>query len=274
MNNNGNQFFNGFSSFFRATGFIFKHKLGAWYLAPFGIWLLTFITSILSINKLISGKLNILIDQYFPKATANPDGTWELIKNIFTKGLEYLATIVVYIFIFLILSRLTKYIVLIICSPILAYLSEVAEEKLTGRAYPFNLQQLLKDMIRGILITLRNLFLELLLIFLGFLISFFVPVLAPVVAILLYGINCYFMGFSMFDYVAERKRMGLTQSVGFMKQNTWHLVGLGFAFNLISLVPILEWVMAPINGAVGAVLALENVNSPKPQNNQNLLDSK
>lgn len=273
MSSKQNQFFTGFNAFWKASGFLFRNKMGAWYLAPLAIWLSTFIISVISISMLIGKYLNKIIAAYFPKQVAHADSFWDTLQNIFSKGLEYLAIAVVYIFSTIFLARTAKYIVLIICSPLLAYLSEITEEKLTGRTYPFSFTQLLKDMLRGIVITLRNLFLELLLTVLGFLLSLFVPALSPLVVIVLYLVNCYFMGFSMFDYVAERKRLGVTQSVGFMKKHTWMLIGLGLSFNIVSLVPFLMWVMAPINGATGAVIALEEENKQPAQPRAGLLDA-
>lgn len=63
------------------------------------------------------------------------------------------------------------------------------------------------------------------------------------------------MAFNFFDYVAERKRMNISQSIRYMRSNFYTLMGFGVAYNIISLVPLLDWVLAPISAASGAVIA-------------------
>jgi hypothetical protein len=62
-----------------------------------------------------------------------------------------------------------------ILSPVFSLLSEKADEKLTGNSYPFNLIQLLKDIVRGISINLRHMLLEYFFIFICFIISVAFP---------------------------------------------------------------------------------------------------
>ena len=65
-----------------------------------------------------------------------------------------------------------KYLVVIILSPLLAHLSQKTEQILTGNKYRFNLEQLIKDIRRGIRIALRNLIRQYFFFLLIFLISF------------------------------------------------------------------------------------------------------
>ena len=50
-----------------------------------------------------------------------------------------------------------KFFFLIVGSPVFAYLSEKTESIIEGRDFPFSFKQLLKDIIRGIKLALRNL---------------------------------------------------------------------------------------------------------------------
>ena len=61
------------------------------------------------------------------------------------------------------------------------------------------------------------------------------------------------------DYVAERRRLSVRQSMHFMRRNKGTLIGLGCMFNLIYLLPFIGIVVAPINGVVAAVLAQNKV---------------
>jgi CysZ protein len=148
-----------------------------------------------------------------------------------------------------------KYLVLLLLSPMFAYLSQKTDEILTTKKYPFNLLQFLSDIKRGIIITLRNAFLESIIIFLGIILSVFFPLLSPIVLLLLFLLNSYFMAFNFFDYIAERKRLGVNRSIRYMRSNFSTLLGFGVAYNLVSFVPFLDWVLAPISAASGAVIA-------------------
>lgn len=251
----------GFTAFFSAFGFIFRHRLGIWYLVPVALYLLLVMVLSFSLAAWLAPIISDLLNNWFGlKASTNPGGFWEKAKSLFSASLSIAISIALKIMIGYLLGRIMKYIILIITSPLLAYLSEKAEEIRTGKTYPFRLAQFLKDILRGVLITLRNMLVELLFIGLGFVLSFFVPVLAPFITAFLFCINCYFMGFSLFDYIVERRKMGLRSSIKYMRANMGKVFGLGLAFNLVSLIPYADWVIAPVNGAVGAVLADETKN--------------
>ncbi len=49
-----------------------------------------------------------------------------------------------------------KYIWLIVGSPVFGYLSEKTESIIEGKDYPFSFKQLMKDIVRGVRLALRN----------------------------------------------------------------------------------------------------------------------
>jgi hypothetical protein len=49
--------------------------------------------------------------------------------------------------------------------------------------------------------------------------------------------------------------MNLSTSLKYIRSNKFNLLGFGFAYNLVSFVPFLDWALAPISVAVGAVIA-------------------
>lgn len=154
-----------------------------------------------------------------------------------------------------VMSRYMKYIVIIILSPLFAYISERTEALVTGKSYPFSFVQILKDALRGAGIAVRNMLLETLLMIAGVIISFFMPLLSPLILVALFLVNSYFMAFNFFDYVAERKKMGVARSVRYMRTNMPTLLGFGVAYNLIAWFPLLDWILAPMSATSGAVLA-------------------
>lgn len=62
------------------------------------------------------------------------------------------------------------------------------------------------------------------------------------------------MGFSMYDYVLERRGMNVSTSVSWIYKNKWKVIGNGLAYNLVFLIPFFSWVVAPVNAAVAAAI--------------------
>jgi CysZ protein len=147
-------------------------------------------------------------------------------------------------------------------SPIMALISERTEEIITGKVYPFNLAQFIKDIARGVVIALRNMFIEFGFIFLGFFIVW-IPVIGWIGALFLIVLSYYFYGFSMIDYVSERRRMGISQSVDYVRKNKGLSIGNGFVFSLLFAIPLIGGMLAAVLSPVAAciaVLELENRN--------------
>jgi len=150
---------------------------------------------------------------------------------------------------------LFKYLWLIIGSPVFAYLSEKTESLLEGTDYPFSWPQLLKDMLRGIKLALRNALWQTVYT-VSILILSFIPVagwIAPVVSLF---VECYYYGFSMLDYSCERHKLSPSQSVTFISNRKGLAIGNGLVFYLMHFVPILGWVLAPAYAVVAATISL------------------
>ena len=248
-----NSFVQGFTAFFRGMGFSIS-RLSVWYLVPLVLWLVL----VVGLSFQISDWLIPYLYQWIEAQTGlnlfalKSENAWqEMLKT----GLQWGVIITVKILLWYVMSRYMKYIVLILLSPLFAYISEKTEEIVTGNNYPFNISQFLKDVLRGMGIAIRNMFLETLLMIAGGILTFFIPVLSPLVLLALFLVNSYFMAFNFFDYAVERKKMGVAKSVRYMRTNRITLLGFGVAYNLIAFFPLLDWILAPISAASGAVLA-------------------
>ncbi len=246
-------FVKGFNAFFRGVVFSLNH-FRIWFLVPICLWILLSFFFSFHVGRLLTPYFLELIESFTGLKLSN-----ESVSDSFEKflkiGISWGVIIVIKILLWYVISRYMKYFVLILLSPLFAYLSEKTEEKISGKSYPFKLIQFFKDVIRGIGITIRNMFIETGLILLGSILSFFVPFLSPFVILALFLVNCFFMGFNFFDYVVERKKMNVSTSIRYMRSNKFTLLGFGLAYNLISFIPILDWVLAPISAATGAVIA-------------------
>ncbi|MCC7298121.1 MAG: EI24 domain-containing protein [Bacteroidia bacterium] len=260
-----NDLIKGFTAPFQAFGFIFSRGMAKWYLVPILIWVVLVFGSTFTLAGWLSPYIKTALENWLGESVGADANFWEMVKGWLHTGLQFASAWVLHILIWYFLGRIMKYVILIIMSPLLAYLSEKTESILTGKEYPFEIIQLLQDAWRGVLITLRNLGIELFFMAIGFFLSMVLPPVAPFIGLALFGLNSYFMGFSMFDYYTERQRMNISDSVGYIRQNRNKVLGLGLGFNVMSFVPFADWVIAPINGAVGAVLCLEH--EPDFQNN-------
>jgi len=148
------------------------------------------------------------------------------------------------------------YIIIMLMSPVFAVLSEKTEEMLTGNKYPFNGDQMMRDVVRGVLIAFRNMFIEFGYMIVIFIFSFFIPVLGGIIGtIILFFIAAYFYGFAFIDYTNERRRMTLKQSVQFMRANKGLVIGNGLIFALAMFIPLCGNLIAGFVAIVSVIAA-------------------
>ncbi len=261
----------GAKGFFGAFGFIRRHHMGWLFLVPALLWVL-FALGLFSFSTWLVGLAGEwwtgLLGVELPATERTGlDGLLDDLKAFFSGAGAVVMLVVIKIALFFLLALVNKYIVLIVLSPLMAYASELAEEKLTGRSFPFSLSQLVKDTGRGILIALRNGALELTIGLLVWTATLFMPLLAPLSAVLLFLVSAYFYGFSMFDYAFERRRMRVGESVRMVNANLGMVLVNGALFSLLSKIWVVGLVCVPLMAAVGATLALvekEQATAPRP----------
>lgn len=246
----------GLNGYFAAFGFAMRHGLGWVFLVPVLLWLLLFFGFFAllqgpaeELSQWLGGLLQLPVDatdaSWWSSAKAFLSGAWELLTLIVLKAA------IAYV-----LYKVNKYLVLILLSPLLAYASERAEEVLTGRSFPFSWGQLAKDALRGSLIAFRNGFIELVASIGIWALTLMFPPFAPVALLLLFVISAYFYGFSMFDYVFERRRMRIGESVRAVNDRLGAVLANGMLFSLVMKIPLLGVMLGPPMGAIGASIAV------------------
>ncbi|MDA8692858.1 EI24 domain-containing protein [Saprospiraceae bacterium] len=177
------------------------------------------------------------------------ENTWQWLVTT----IEWLTRIILtvgFVFIF-------KYIVLIITSPFMSALSEDLENRLTGKE---KMKQTIgfqvKSMVRGLRLSVGNLFKELGITLLFLLIGL-IPVIGLVSSVLIFAVQAYFAGFGNLDFFMER-RFNIRESTRFVKLNKGVAIGNGSVFLLLFLVPVLGAFFAPtICTITGTLSALE-----------------
>lgn len=133
------------------------------------------------------------------------------------------------------MASMSGFFLLIILIPVFSMVSEEVGNKLKGKEVKFSFKQLVKDMARGLKITLRNLFYEylfvgLIVIILSFLSE--VYYLSKLGQLMIFVITSYFYGFSILDYAMENHQMNYRKSVDFARSHLGLLTGLGMVYYL------------------------------------------
>jgi len=138
---------------------------------------------------------------------------------------------------YIIFTQFTLYIVVVLLSPILAILSQKIESILTGNKYPFVFKNLINDIKRGAIIALRNLIWYYLFvgIFLGIVSFFDLSAKSFIIFAIPFIVGFYYYGFSFIDYVNERRRLNIQQSVYFVSQHKGLAIAIGSIYSILFL---------------------------------------
>lgn len=245
----------GFSSFATAHRFIKKHKLWHFVLLPGLLNIFVFYFSLTWFSSFVVHWVASIFETECGVGYLGSICNWfadysGIFKWILSK-LFYIIFLGVYLYVY-------KSFILVIYSPVLAYLIEVIDKLHKGNEVPFNLQQFIKDTVRGVMLALRALIFEGLFILLLILLAF-IPVVNLIQPILMWLVGAYFLGTSMMDYSLERKGYSVKDSVQYNKSNKSLAFGLGSVFQLLFLIPFVGWMIAPTYSAVAAYFAVDKL---------------
>jgi len=235
-------------SWSQAHRFIQTHKLFKWIIIPGIIYTLLFIVGMYffwesadNAVSWMSSRLNI--EPWLQKERS----AWLSFFFVMTGMMLRLIMVLFYFSLF-------KYLILIIGSPVFAYLSEKTEAIIDEKEHSFNWPDLKKDVSRSIRLALRNAIWQSVYLAGLFLLSL-VPLIGwitPVIALLMEG---YYFGFSMLDYSFARSEFTPTQSVAFTGRHRGLAIGNGILFYLMHAVIFL----APAYAVVAATLSVHKV---------------
>ncbi|QTA89839.1 EI24 domain-containing protein [Desulfonema magnum] len=248
------EFFKGIGAYVKAHRTISKYNLWSYMTLP-GIMSLCYIFLLIFLGNI-----------YFSGLSDHINKNW---IPTFMKGeaMVIVTFVLLWIVLFLIAYITYRQIVLIFFSPILSYLSEVTEKVVYNEPPPeLNFKDFVKDIIRGLIINLRNLFLTIILTFFAWILVF-IPILGVMVSpVLMFLIQFYYNGFGLIDYTLERKRYSVRESIEFARGNRARVIGVGAGFMLMLLIPLVGWFSAPAYGTIAATLAaLDKINENDPR---------
>jgi len=259
----GNDLSLGVRTWFRSWQFVFSKGLAIYFIYPIILSILLSMGAVALIREVVDYAMSF-VRPFIESPPLDSSSTWEAVKQVFQDIASFAVSFVLWIAAFYTFVKLSKYLILALMSPVMAYLSERTDEILTGKKNPFSPAQFIRDVVRGIAIAVRNLFIELIL---GWAILaahlsitlFFPPaavILAPVIPFVSFGIGAYFFGFSTIDYAFERKRFSLRKSVQIMRSMKGVAVGNGALFSILFYIPLIGVSIATVTCTVAAVLAV------------------
>lgn len=240
-------------AYFKAHQFIVKNKLWKWIFIPGFLYMLMFMAGIWLFWNSSTNFLDWLFNVVGIKS-------WlEAMNNSFLNFLFITGTIIFRLILLFFYFSLFKFLFLIVGSPLFAYLSEKTENILEGKDYPFSMQQLLKDIWRGIRLALRNTLWQTVYT-ISLLLFSLVPVVGWISPLVAFMIECYYYGFSMLDYSTERHKLSPSQSISFISNRKGLAIGNGMVFFLMHVIPVVGWILAPAYAVVAATLSLYHQN--------------
>lgn len=255
MKNQINLFWKGLKSYRQAFTFLLKNKLFYFFLFPIAFNFLIYFLGLSVLNE-----FRLLTTQYFEsffESFGASEDWWILFLNKFFSISIWLISKVFFFYIF---SLFGGYLTIIFLSPVFTYLSEKTASIQKGRIYNFKFTQFIKDIFRAIIISARNILVQLVMVFVLFLIGF-VPVIGWGISI--FGnllIVSYFYGFSFLDYTNERHQLSIKESVKIVRRKKGLAIGLGLVFYLCFFIPLLGGLISSflaIISVVAATISLE-----------------
>ncbi len=244
-------------AYFQTHRFIIKHRLWKWIIIPGLLYMLLFGAGI----YFFWTSSNAAIEWMFTKTGVQ--GWMDRMNDSWLSFLLIFGRIMVHLVFLMFYFSLFKYMFLIIGSPLFAYLSEKTEAIIEGKDFPFSFTQLLKDILRGIKIALRNMLWQTVYAISIFILAF-IPVVGWVTPLISLMVECYYLGFSMLDYSCERHKLSTSQSISFIGKHKGLAIGNGLIFLLMHLVPFIGWLLAPSYAVIAATISLYGDKETKP----------
>jgi CysZ protein len=240
-----------FQSYVKAHHFITKHKLWKWIVIPGILYTLLFSAGMYFFLESSNSAVNWINDILSKWLRHQPSAA---LSFMFIMG-EIMVRLVLLFFYF----SLFKYLILIIGSPVFAYLSQQTEALINGKEYTFQTDQVLRDMRRGIPLALRNSLWQSVYT-ISILILSFIPLIGWITPVICIMVESYYYSFSMLDYSCQRHNLTSPASIAYIGQHKGLAIGNGLVFYGMHFIPVLGWVLAPAYAVIAATISLYHQN--------------
>lgn len=239
-------FLSGVAYCFSSMGYLTRYRLTWFFVVPFIIWL------IILVLMLWSG---VELAVWVYESIKNFAMHYEWGINVFSSG-GFLIKVLIKIIVWYVFWMYSRYLALAVMSPFLSWLSEKVEEKylIENNLKPESVKvNLIRSMIRGIIISLKYAALETLFLLILSLVSFILPFLSLIIFVLVLMVSWYFSGASVMDFVLERHITAIKQTEYFIKKNRYLIMGIGMFYWACFSVPFISLFTGLLFGTVMSV---------------------
>lgn len=247
-------FWTGIKSYFQGLILIFQYNLWIFFLIP----LLLFCVIYYGGDWMLEDLRNVDLQKELSKIDFQQEITKITFQGIPSNTEELKLMIVGFKLIFVILaSKLNKYLVLILLSPMNTLVATRAEYLLSGNVYKFEVKQFISDIYRGVNFSIRNLVSQFMIVFLWWGITLVFPFLNAITFWVLFVIGGYFYGASLLDYNLEKRKVSMEESFSFIFKNAGLTLAIGLLFSSLFFTSF-GILLAPLTGVVAGTVALHN----------------
>ena len=159
----------------------------------------------------------------------------------------------------LVISGGYKYVILILLEVIIYHFSRKTYEVLSGEPSKATLNDFLRAQIRMIKVIVFSFIMEMVFVIIAQLILSILG-LDMIELIVVFLIQCFFLGFAIVDNYNEIHGMSINQSFKYTRQYLGVAVAVGMILYVLMMIPLFGTVFAPILVAVGATLTMYELN--------------
>lgn len=152
----------------------------------------------------------------------------------------FLIYVLIEVTVALMLMKFTKYLVVALLSPLLAHITEKTERIITKTKTTYSIEQYIKDIKRALVILIRNLmwyYSYFVIIQIACYLFWEEPKNSPLQWLNII-ICAYYYGFSFLDYVIERRKRSVSESILFVRKNAGLAITIGLGYSLLLWVPV------------------------------------
>ena len=246
--------FKGFRAYGKSISFLNNHGLSWVWFFPLIVTALVIIGGF-ELTSWATDALNVLLKDFLDGQTWL--GDWQ---STIGTILYWIIWLVLRILLYFAMAFIGGSIIILIMTPVLAYVSEKVAEKLGVDVPAFSLSRFFQEIIRGLGIALKNGTIQILLTIICFGIGF-IPVIGFLSPFLMIVINAYYYGFSLIDYSLERRAMSVGDSSTYAFERKFTTTGIGLPFALWMLIPFIGPMTSGfvvLLGTVAATIAVES----------------
>ena len=250
-------FFIGIRSFIQAFVYLFEYNLWLYFFVPVLLFLGMYLGADYVLKNVMSydiqGELSHIDFQKELK-----DFSW--FKGFPTDSKEMDLVFAAFQIIFVVsVLRMKRYLILILMSPLLAYLSTKIEYIITDNVYRWDTKQFIKDIYRGVNFAIRNMFRQAIVLGLWSLLVSVLTDLEVFSPYVFFLVGAYYYGASLMDYTNERRRLSMEESAIYVRKHFGLTMAIGMLFFGMFFIEFVGFIVAPITAVVAATLAIHRI---------------